>query len=429
MSSYVPSRKVLALAGVLALGAVALGEDDGVRRILVDRQLNTTEVELTSIDEGEVHWVDGAGRERSRAIEELLAVIDPDGGLLPPGVRRQVIESLNFPLVETTDGQRLLARLRNDPEASEEFVELLLVGGQTMRVAIDRIAGLTAARSVFDEGRGARPSGTIVDDVVQLTNGDRVAGFVESLGNGVSIEVEGVSRQIPLSNIASIELANPARAGEGTRVWLDDGSIVGAGPISGAGERLVAFDLTLARENAGEKSGSEASMSNASMRMPLSRIAGIVFDAGGAGVRPLAGMSPASFEPTGSRRWTPPPVTGDSGQAVLGASTIELPGPMRVRWTLPEGATRLAGVATLGDTPGAWADCGVVIVLDGGGQQLELARARLRPGEDEMAFNLELPPGLSGEARTLEVRVEAGAYGPIQDRVLLERVLLLVERE
>ncbi len=428
MSPSVPSRFLASAAIILAAAGGALGADDGVPRVLLDRELNATQVNLTSIGEGQVRWLDGAGRERARAIDELLAVIDPDGALLPPDVRRQVIESLGFPVVETTDGQRLLARLRDDPEGSDEFVELRLVGGQTMRVSVERIAGLTGARSVFDESRPARQDAPSIDDVVELTNGDRVSGFVERLGSSVWVEVDGVSREIPMSGVASIELANPKRRVEGTRVWLDDGSIIGAGPISGAGDRLVAFDLTLARENTGAPKGSESEM-GAAMRLPLSRIAGIVFDAGNSGVRPLAGIGPSSFEPTGQRRWTPPPITGDASKAVLGASTIELPGPMRVRWSLPEGAARLAGVATLGDAPGQWADCAVSILLDEGGGQTELARARLRPGESEMAFNLELPRGIPGEVRTLEVRVDAGAYGPVQDRVLLERVLLLVEHE
>ncbi len=427
----VPSRLAVALAGLLAIAGSARAEDDALVRVLLDRDLNATEIRLTSIDSGQVRWVDSAGRERARAIEELLAIIDPEGGLLPLGVRKQVIESLGFPIIETTDGQRLLARLGDDPEGAGEFVELMLIGGQTMRVSIERISGLTSARSVFDESRPARlhSGGARVDDTVELTNGDRVSGFVEHLGRTVTIEVEGVSRKISLTNIASIELANPVRPGEGTRVWLDDGSIVGAGAISGAGQRLIAFDLTLARESQANPGASESDLHRVTMRLPLSRIAGIVFDAGGAGVRPLARMAPESFAPTGERRWAPPPIAGDPAQAVLGASTIELPGPMRVRWTLPHGARRLAGVATLGETPGPWADCAVSILLDVGGRQFELARARLRPGEDEMVFNVELPEGLGGESRTLEVRVDAGAYGPIQDRVLLERVLLLVERE
>ncbi len=132
MTPSVPSRLLLSGAVLIASVGVALGADDGVPRVLLDRELNATQVNLTSIGEGQVRWLDAAGRERSRAIDELLAVIDPDGGLLLPGVRRQVIESLGFPVVETTDGQRLLARLRDDPAGSDEFVELLLVGGQKL---------------------------------------------------------------------------------------------------------------------------------------------------------------------------------------------------------------------------------------------------------------------------------------------------------
>jgi hypothetical protein len=397
--------------------------DDGIRRLILDRQLNATEVSVTSIDGGEVRWVDSAGRPRARSIRELLAVIDPEGGLLPEGVRRQVVESLGAPLVETTDGQRLLARLGETD--TDDQIELTLVGGQRVRVSVEDIASVTSPRAVFGSPPSPAPDGQAIDDVVELTNGDVVSGFVASLGTHVSIEVEGRAQQIPLADVARVRLANPRRAGSGTRVWLDDGTILGAGPITSAGEALITFDLTLGRPSG---AGSEADLET-SVRVPLSRVAGIVFDAGSSGVRPLASMRPEAYAPTGDRRWTPAPITGDGSQAVLGAATIELPGPMRVRWALPEGARRLAGVATLGETPGPWADCSVSVLLSAGGETIELARARLRPSQGDLAFNVELPDALAGEARSLEVRVDAGAYGPIQDRVLLERVLLLVERE
>ncbi|MFI4898465.1 MAG: hypothetical protein ACIARR_11640 [Phycisphaerales bacterium JB059] len=419
MSSSLPTRIGAALGAMLLTPTLGHAGDDGVRRLLLDRQLNATEVRVTAIDGGEVRWVDSAGRPRARSIRELLAVIDPEGGLLPDGVRRQVIESLGAPLVETTDGQRLLARLGETD--TDEQIELTLVGGQRVRVSVEDIASVTSPRAVFGATHAPareRP----IDDVVELANGDVVTGFVASLGARVAIEVDGRVQEIPLADVARVRLANPERTAEGTRVWLDDGSILGAGPIASAGDAMITFDLTLGRPLS---TGSEGDPETA-VRVPLSRVAGVVFDAGSSGVRPLASMRPEAYAPTGDRRWTPAPITGDSAQAVLGAATIELPGPMRVRWALPEGARRLAGVATLGETPGPWADCSVSVLLNAGGETIELARARLHPSQGDLAFNVELPDTLGGEDRSLEVRVDAGAYGPIQDRVLLERVLLLV---
>ena len=427
MSVCVPARALAVLAGLLASAGAAPGgaiADDGVPRLLLDRQLNTTRVRLTSIGGGRVSWIDGAGREHERSIDELLAIIDPEGGLMPEPVRRQVIESLNLPLVQTTDGQRLLARLRPDPEGDDERVELVLMDGQAMRVNIERIASVTSPKSVFDTHEPATADDAPVDDLVELANGDRVRGFVERLGEVVVIEVNGATRRVPMGDVRSIRLANPPRASRDARVWVDDGTVVDVRAMTTTARGVVSLDLALAGEPGAELAGSESDQPVA-VRLPLTRLAGILFDAGS--VRPLASMSPEGYEPTGDRRWTPPPSAADASVAVLGAPTIELPGPMRVRWRLPDGATRLAGVSTLGDAPGVWADCVVTIWLEDGPRRAELARARLRPAHDELVFNVELPPALDNTPRTLEVHVDAGAYGPIQDRVLLERVLLLVD--
>jgi len=118
-----------------------------------------------------------------------------------------------------------------------------------------------------------------------------------------------------------------------------------------------------------------------------------------------------------------PPIVGDPIGAALGAPDIELPGPMSVTWTLPAGVTRVAGVAELPVSARAWGDCSVVM-FDGAGAQVWTTR--LSGDAPSAPFNIDL----SGkDALTLTVRVEAGANGPIEDRVLLRRVLLLLDNK
>jgi hypothetical protein len=59
-------------------------------------------------------------------------------------------------------------------------------------------------------------------------------------------------------------------------------------------------------------------------------------------------------------------------------------------------------------------------VADGEGVR-ELVRQRLSGEAPSLRINAELG---KGAGRTLEVRVEPGAFGPVEDRVLLRRPLL-----
>lgn len=412
----------LCLAGVGAWGSSARA-DDAVRRILLDRELNTREVMLVGIDDDWVTWHDGAGRERRAPTSDLVAIIAPGGGLLPSPVRDQIARSVNFPVIETTDGQRLTARLRPDEDSSPDHVELMLVGGSTLRVRVEQIDRVSMPR--VDLPPPVPAAGEALDDVVVLANGDTLHGFVAQLGPIITIEIGGEPRQLPLDQIARIDLANPPEPKSGARAQLDDGSVLACESISTKGG-VVTLRLSLGASE-GADPDSEASAAT-ELRLPISRIAGVLFDqgSGGAGVRTLSASAPTSFAPTGTRRWTPTPEIDDTDAGVLGDGRIILPGPMRARWPLPDGASRLAGVLTLGDRPGPWADCEVVLrMINADGSATELSRSHLNAADPEAPFNLDL--GWGGKNRSIEFAVEEGAYGPVQDRVILERVLMLVE--
>ncbi len=413
---------VLAGLCVGASLAASLRADDAVPRVLLDRELNSREVMLTGIDDGWVTWLDAARRPRRAPTTDLVAIIAPDEGVMPERVRDQIARSLNFPVIETTDGQRLTARVRPDSERSPEHVELVLVGGSSLRVRVEQIDSLSMPRAQTD----APPEpDDALDDVVVLDNGDTLRGFVSGLGSSVTIEVEGEERTVSLEQIARIDLANPPAPTPGTRALLDDGSVLACESISTEGG-IVTLALSLGAGESGVPDSESAAPTQ--LRLPLSRIAGVRFDHGGegAGVRALSAEAPASFAPSGSRRHSAAPETIAGGVGVLGDARIALPGPMRVRWAIPDEASRVAGVLTLGDRPGPWADCDVIVrLVDADGAATELARHRLRAAEPEAPFNIDL--GWGGDGRSIEFVVEEGAFGPVQDRVYLDRVLLLVE--
>jgi hypothetical protein len=100
---------------------------------------------------------------------------------------------------------------------------------------------------------------------------------------------------------------------------------------------------------------------------------------------------------------------------VLNALDIDLPGPMRVSWTLPSGVQRFAGTAALADVSGGWGDCEYSIEIDGE----RVFSTRLHKGEPVASFNIPM-----SQAVELTVVLEPGRYGPVRDRVILHRPLL-----
>ena len=108
-------------------------------------------------------------------------------------------------------------------------------------------------------------------------------------------------------------------------------------------------------------------------------------------------------------------------QAPLGAADIELPGPMTVLFDVP-GASRVSGMVELPERCRVWGDCEVYIDLVGASGTKPLWHHRLHDAQPLLAFNLPLP---ATSDAVLQVRVEAGSNGPIMDRIVLRRPMVL----
>lgn len=251
--------------------------------------------------------------------------------------------------------------------------------GRVARVVVDIEAEATL---LGDAGAG----GAKDKDSALLRNGDLLAGFVERVGSGaIDVDVEGTTTRVPLASVIAVGLSNPAEPPRGTRVWLGDGSVVGA--TLGSGER---GGVRLRPGGTGE-----------GFVLRPEAIAGVLFGAGA--MAPLA-----SLEVEGA----PTPAVGADNMP-LGLRTIELPGVGSWRWVLPAGATGFACEVSLPAGSWAWGDCELVVLADGG----ELARATLSEATPERAIRVEFGSGAS----VLELRLEEGAHGPVQDRAVLSR--------
>lgn len=307
----------------------------------------------------------------------------------------------------TTDGRRYSGALDSAPPdgtgaRAEPPVHWRLEDGATITCSLDEILSIRLRPGLTDLLASER-------DLVVLDNGDRLSGIIESIGPGVRIEIGGKVRALEPGAIAGIVLANPPVAARTPLVWLRDGRVLGVKSVRGSILGRVLLELP---------GGTEIAVAGSDVRA-------IVFD--GARVRPLAALKPAAQTGLGERRWTPPLDirTGDPDEAPapLNAPDIEIPGPMTVRWALPAEAVRFAAIAELALDARAWGDCDVVLEVQG----RELARERLHAGRVTVELNAALPGGSGRTPRTLEIRVEPGQYGVIQDHVVLRRALLLLE--
>jgi len=75
----------------------------------------------------------------------------------------------------------------------------------------------------------------------------------------------------------------------------------------------------------------------------------------------------------------------------------------------------------------AWGTCELVVMVRRPGEaDEELARVELGRASATRTLDFGLP-GADSSRRRLVVRVEPGAFGPIQDRVVLRRPLLLID--
>ena len=388
-------------------------EAEGARRLL-DRRLQERLVHLMGLEEQRLTYTDAAGLLRTESMHEHAALL-PGGPAAAP-IGPGVLDGPDHGVLELTDGQRLVGALR--PAAPDSDAEVVAWEHEVLgvvRVSLDRVRRVRLAPAPA-AAEGA------ADDELVMANGDRLSGFLVRISPSdgvVGLETDGTERAVPLDRLAEIRLANPAETPAGTLVWLADGSVVAVDSFRTSRTGEITLALALQADSAGAPSESRPAA------LALEDIRAIAFDAGI--LTPLARCAPSRQSPSEGRRWTEPAMTGDSGAALLYAADIVLPGPMSVEWTIPAGATRLAAEAELPPDMWVWGDCEVVVSLAGGsGRAAELFRARLSGDEPVARINVPLAGG--GPARRLEIRTEPGRFGPIQDRVILRRPLLLLDR-
>ena len=390
------------LVGVLAGGVRA--SDDGAW-LVWDGKLGVVRGDLAGIDERGVRLVDEHGLDVS--VGDAVAMVLPEdraGKVLRLGDVHRVRATTFEALVTLTDGQVWEADIL-DGGSDDLSLRVRWLGRVDVPLDVVRSVVMVGGEAdAFD----ARIFGALDEemgglDSVALENGDVVRGTVLSIGDVVEVEGDSGTVRVGRSSVRRIGLVNPGLGAPPMRVWFSSGSVIGARGFGGGGASGWVIEAVRGDVDKGD----------------LVELGKVVVSDGGAvlvGVEfspnrlvAFSSLEVDGYVPEGGRRWTVGPGVYPGGSR-LGLDDVVFPGPMVARFVLPDGAVRVSGVFRAGEKAGAWTDCRVR--LEQGGEVLW--EGRIRRGAEAGAFSVKVDGG-----EDLTVRVSAGAYGPVEDRVVL----------
>ena len=390
----------------------------GLTAMAIDDELRTSILRVLEIEGGAVTGEDGLGVRVRYERGELVALVrvsastDVSKGV---GVRdagrdtlaslerlRVRASSLTAGFLTTTDGRRYTGRLgvRSGSASGDAIPEDVVIW---MEQEMDYEFPLEEVASVVLNGapasvRLALPK-DVASDTLLLTNGDVLEGFLASIADEVVLERDdGGETRLEAERINAVVLANPAKERPSVMAWLDDGSLLG-------GDRLTTKD---------GRSVSDMPDAPTQMWIPLERVRAVTLR--GDRITPLSALSVASGRVELSAH---PDDALLERTPALGARDVLLEGGSETVFTLPAGTQRFAATPMLERGSSSWADCVVVVLVDG----VEAVRVPLRGGASIESVNIALPP----ESLEMTVRVEEGRFGTIHDRVRLSRPLILTE--
>jgi len=237
-----------------------------------------------------------------------------------------------------------------------------------------------------------------VDDVVSLSNGDRISGFVDSIENGtITLEKEGGTvLEIPQESIDQAVFANRLVPTSGPTLWTT------------LGDRFVVDSISY-DQDAGFMIG----------KRPMSRdlISGVVFE--NDRITPLSSRPITLNETPKTPRYHLPRPVISRGSNQMDASIIELKGPLRAEWKLQSAGLRFVSTLVIPEASRQHAEMEIRI-LDGDDLLVSFEMDASNPTTD-------VSLRLSGEVLTLEILDSGG--GPIMDRIELHEALLFSPKE
>ena len=410
MSATLRLLPLLALLAAPALAAppVASPARPAARRLLLGRDLEPVAVDLVGVDSRRPVYRDESGRSREAAAGDVLAIVpetlplsgEPPVASVEPGAPPP--RAADSGVLELTTGERLPGDLASATGAKDTLVwrhprfghiEVPLDSVRRAAVSAEGVAFIHAQDRADEPGSG--------EDRILLLNGDRLSGFVLSLGETTEIKVGADTVRVQTALISGMVLggARPKRPA-GPMVWLEDGTVVSVSSLASP---------ALGAAQVGLPGGQSAAYA-------LPALVAIAYDA--SRLVPLSEIPPRDQQPVGERDMLDRVRNRRVGAiSPLNADDVEIPEPLRIAWTIPGGARRFAALAEMPRAAFPWGDCDLVISIDG----KEALRERLNESRPSVEINLPL------SGREFAAAVEPGKYGPINDRVTLRRAVFLLD--
>ena len=326
-------------------------------------------------------------------------------------------------LVDLVDGQRLIGLLTSaeTPDAIGlrlgVVCELTLPLERIRRIVTRPTMGTLSSVDPSDSSGPSSSTAPAVDDSVMLVNGDRASGFLVALDpdNGVTLETAAGLQRLSLDRVAAIHMANPAQPVRGLWVDLKDGRTIAASAIL-PGRRELRSIVIDPIDNNGNPAGL--------LPLTLREIASIV--PARARMVPLAMLPEADVVLPPTRRWSPGLIRAEPSRWPARLAPIELPGPMQISFTLPEGASAFSAIIRPGVPASAWASATVRVGFRVDDLSITWATELAIDGDSEPTpVRLDIPDG----STHIVVLVDASERGSVDDRIRLERGAIHIDRD
>jgi len=385
-------------------------------RVLIDKNLDQQLVEVLSVDTNAV-TIRGIDGQKLVIMNNTLAALAPanqwHSPTSDPTKRTRGAITMRLGTLTLTDGQRLTGA----PSVVGVDDELVAWSHQRLgiiSVPIELIQSIAMPRNV-PSGKLPKALKPDIDDVVLLTNGDTLHGFVESIGIETTIELEsGSIIRADTIRIDQISLANEPAEAMGTHIWLANGSVLAVEELETEYAQDTPLVMSILQGQPivpalGSQDPSEADGQpfGLAFSFALNELQAVNFDS-----HLLIPLSALDVE-TIDRGL----ITDTDGFAALGCDTIHMPGPMRATWQLPRGATHLSLTATLPIQAQAWGNLILIVRTD----DTEIARHTIRADAPTVRINLDI----AGD-RAFSLEIDQGEFGPVQDRLVISQGLVLI---
>ncbi|MCA9303063.1 MAG: hypothetical protein KC996_02970 [Phycisphaerales bacterium] len=303
-----------------------------------------------------------------------------------------------------TDGQRIRASIQ--PSDDPETLVVERKDGIRASLPIDRIRYI--ARTVPEPAQQSTAS----DDTLVLTNGDILTGFLVEIGTTFTIETPTGNLVIPVDRIERATIQNPPVHTPGTYIHTTQGERLRVQSFAADSEHNLT--LTPSDPMYAQQPTPLFSLDYGLLAVEYKRAESYI-------TNPML-ADPIRITPTGDRSWTRSPITEHGSWMGAERTTIELPAPVAVRWSVPHNATKFS--AAVNADWRLWTDNeSSLLAITADGSEHTLWSMRMKPETPMVDILVDLPTNTTA----IELRVEPGEYGPIQDRVWLRSTLLFVE--